>query len=74
MLSNNLAFIIGDRMVKYVDGYLLTISLNRKFNVKVRTFSSAKTPDILDYIKPTKIDLNPDIYVLHYTLEQTNSH
>ena len=52
-------------MVKSVDGYLLTRYLNRNFIVKVRPFSLAKTSDISDYIKPTKKDFNPDIYVLH---------
>ena len=33
-------------MVKDVDGYLLTGSINRKFIVKVRPFSSAKTIDM----------------------------
>ena len=51
-------------MVKNVDGYLLTRYLNRNFIVKVRPFSLAKTSDISDYIKPTKKDFNPDIYVL----------
>ena len=41
-----LALIIGDSMVKYVDGYLLTGSINRNSIVKVRPFSSAKTLDI----------------------------
>ena len=51
-------------MVKNIDGSLLTGSLNRKL-IKVRPFSSAKTSDMSDYIKPTKKDFNPDIYVLH---------
>ena len=52
-------------MVKDVDGYLLTGSINRKFVAKVRTFSSAKTIDMEDYTKPTKRDFNPDLYILH---------
>ena len=32
-------------MIKDVDGYLLTGSLNRKFIVKIRLFPSAKTID-----------------------------
>ena len=52
--SNKLDFITGDSMVKNVDGYLLTRSLNRKFIVKVRPFSSVKTSNISDYINPTQ--------------------
>ena len=59
------AFIIGDSMVKKIDGYLLTSSVNHKYIVKVRPFLSAKTIDVLDYIKPSKRDFNPDVYLLH---------
>ena len=52
-------------MVKDVNVYLLTASINRKFIVKVRPFSSAKTIDMEDYTKPTKRDFNPDLYILH---------
>ena len=52
-------------MVKDVDGYLLTGFINRKFIVKVRLFSSAKTIDMEDYRKPTKRDSNSDLYTLH---------
>ena len=51
-------------MVKNVDEYLLTGSLNSKPIVKVRPFSSSKTSDMSNYIKPTKKDFNPDIYDL----------
>ena len=59
------AFIIGDSMVKIIDGYLLTSSVNHKYIVKVRPFLSTKTIDMLDYIKPTKRDFNPDVYLQH---------
>ena len=63
--QGKLAFILGDSMVKHVDGYLLTRSINRAFIVKLRLFSSAKTIDMEDYTKPTKRDFNPDLYILH---------
>ena len=63
--QNKLAFIVGDNMLKDVDGYLLTGSLDKKFIVKVRPFSSAKTEDMHDYLKPTKRDFNPNIFILH---------
>ena len=50
---------------KKVDGYLLTSSVNHKYIVKVRPFLSAKTIDMLDYIKPTQRDFIPDLYFLH---------
>ena len=52
-------------MVKKIDGYLLTSSINHKYIVKVRPFLSAKTIDMVDYIKPTQRDFNPDVYLLH---------
>ena len=63
--SKKLAFLIGDSMIKEVDGYLLTGSLNRKYIVKVRHLSSAKASDIEYYITPTKGDFDPGIYILH---------
>ena len=63
--QGKLSFILGDIMVKDVDGYLLTGSIKRKFIVKVRPFSSAKTIGIEDYRKPTKRDSNTDLYILH---------
>ena len=52
-------------MIKDVDGYLLTGSLSRKYIVKIRPFSSAKTSDMKYYITPTKRDFDPGIYMLH---------
>ena len=63
--QNKLAFIVGDSMLKDMDGYLLTGSLDKKFIVKVIPFSSAKTEDMHDYLKPTKRDFNPNIFILH---------
>ena len=59
------AFIIGDSMVKKIDGYLLTISINHRYIVKVIPFLSAKTIDMVDFIKPTQRDFNPGPYLLH---------
>ena len=63
--SKKLAFVISDSMVKDADGYFLTGSLNRKYIVKVRHFSSAKASDIEYYIKPTKGGFDQGIYILH---------
>ena len=43
--------------------YLLALSI--RHIVKVRPFLSAKTIDMVDYIKPTLRDFNPDVYLLH---------
>ena len=52
-------------MVKDVDGYLLTGSINIKFIVKIKPFTSAEIIDMEDYAKPIKRDFNPDLYILH---------
>ena len=46
------AFIIEDSVVKKIDGYLLTSSINHRYIAKVRPFLTAKTIDMVDYIKP----------------------
>ena len=63
--KGKLALILGDSMVQDVDGYLLTGSINRKFIVKVKPFSSAKTINMEDYTKPTKRNFKPDLHILH---------
>ena len=52
--SKKLSFMIGGSMIKDVNVYLLTGSLNRKYIVKVRLFSSSKTSDMEYNITPTK--------------------
>ena len=54
MSTNNMnkkVFIIEDRMIKKVDGYLLTNSIKHKYLVKVRPFLAAKAVDLFDYNK-----------------------
>ena len=58
-------FIIGDSMIKKVDGYLLTNSIKHKYLVKVRPFLAAKTVHMFDYVKPIQRDFDPDAYILH---------
>ena len=53
--SKKLAFVIDDCMIKDVDGYLFTGSLNRKYIVKVRPFSSVIWNIILHQQKETVI-------------------
>ena len=57
--------VIGDSMIKKIDGYLLTSSINHKYLVKVRPFLAAKSVDMLGYVKLIKRDLDPEAYVIH---------
>ena len=52
-------------MVKKIDGDLLTSSINHKYIVKVGPLLSAKTIDMLDYIKPTQRDFNSDVSLIY---------
>ena len=63
--SKTTVFIVGDSMIQKVDGYLLTNSLKHEYLVKARPFSTAKTIDMYDYIKPTQRDFKPEIFFLH---------
>ena len=58
-------FIVGDIMIKKVDGYLLISSLNHRYLVKTRPFLTAKTIGMYDYIKPTQRNFKPEIFILH---------
>ena len=69
--SKRYAFIIGDSMLKKTDGYLLTNSINHELIEKARVFPAGKTEDIKDYVKPTKRDFDPDLYISH---AGTNDH
>ena len=58
-------FIIGDSMIKKVDGYLLKNSPKHKHLVKVRPFLAAKAVDMFDYVKPILRNFDSDAYILH---------
>ena len=57
------AMIIGDSMVKNVHSWRLKAAL--KQNVKVRSFSGAKTTDMVYYTKPA-MDENAELYIVHF--------
>ena len=63
--SKKTVFIVGDSKIKKIDRYLLTKSINHKFLVKVRPFTTAKTIDIYDHLKPTLRDFNPGLFIIH---------
>ena len=66
--SEETVFILGDSMVKKINGFYLIKKIKHKFLVKVRRFSSAKTRCLNDHAKPTIRELNPTY--LFFTLYQ----
>ena len=66
-------FILGDSMVKKVNGFYLTKYIKHKFLVKVRSFSSAKTRCMYDHAKPTIREVNPEHIILHVGTNDLNS-
>ena len=66
-------FILGDSMVKKVNGFYLTKDIKHKFLVKVRSFSSAKTRCVYDHAKPTIREVNPEHIILHVGTNDLNS-
>ena len=63
--SKTSVLIVGESMIKKVDGYLLTSSLKYQYLAEKRPFSTAKTTDMYDYIKTTRRDFKPGIFILH---------
>ena len=63
--SKETVFIVGDSMIKNIDEYLLTKSTNHIFFVKVRPFTTAKTIDMYDHLKPTLRDFNSVLFIIH---------
>ena len=57
-------YILGDSIVKNLNGYLLTKKIRHKHLVKVRLFSGAKISCMRDHVKLTLRDVNPDHIVL----------
>ena len=52
-------------MMKKIGGYLITKSINHKFLVKVRPFTTVKTIDMYDHLKPTSRGFNPGLFIIH---------
>ena len=71
--SKETVFILGDSMVKKLNGFLLTRKLNHKCLVKVRPFNSAKVRCMHDHVKPTVRDFDPDHIILHCGTNDPNS-
>ena len=72
-ISKETVLILGDSMVKKLNGFLLTRKLKHKCLVKVRPFNSAKVRCMHDHMKPTVRDVNPDYIILHCGTNDLNS-
>ena len=53
-------FIIGDSMIKYVNGR----EVSRNDPVKVRSYPGATTDDFIDYVRPT-VRKKPNLIIIH---------
>ena len=62
-------YILGDSIVKKLNGDLLTREIKHKYLVRVRSFSGAKISCMADHVKPTLRDMKPDH--IFYIQEQT---
>ena len=71
--SKETVFILGDSMVKKLNGFLLTRKLNPKCLVKVRPFNSTKVRCMHHHAKPTVRDFDPNHTILHCGTNDLNS-
>ena len=58
-------YVLDERMVKKLNGHLFTKKISHKLIVKVRSFSGSKINCIMNHVKPTLREINPDHIVLH---------
>ena len=57
--------ILGDSMIKKLNGYFLNKEVRHKYLIKIRLFSGAKVSCMVDHVKPTLRDNKPDHIILH---------
>ena len=62
-------FILGDSIVKNVNGYLLTKKLQHKKLIKI----GAKVSCMYDHVKPTIREFNPNHLILHVDTNELKS-
>ena len=62
--NKNSIFVIGDSMVKHLNGSEMSKKLNASCKVFFKTFSGAKTTCMNDYVKPS-VRISPDHFILH---------
>ena len=58
------AVILGDSMVKHINGWEIAKRLNSECKVYVKSFSGATTKCMVDYMKPS-IRTQPDHFIVH---------
>ena len=71
--TNKNVYILGDSMVKHVEGWKLKQSLGANHNVYVRSFSGAKVKCMKDYVKPCIREHDPDYVILHVGTNELKS-
>ena len=69
--KNKKIYILGDSMVKHVEGWQLSKSTNQK--VCVRSFTGAKVKCMKDYVKPCIRENDPDHVIMHVGTNKMNS-
>ena len=71
--NNENVYILGDSIVKHVEGWKLKNSLGNNHNVYVRSFPGAKVKCMKDYVKPCIRENNPEYVILHVGTNELNS-
>ena len=71
--SKATVFILGDSIVKELNGFLLKRKIKHKCLLKVRPFSSAKVRCMHDHVKPIVRDFNLNHIILPCGINDLNS-
>ena len=58
-------FILGDSIVKHIQGWEITKKLGNKQKAYVRQFSGSKVSYMKDHVKPSSRENNPDHIIFH---------
>ena len=58
-------FVLGDNMVKHIQGWDITKKLENKHKVYIRQFAGSKVICMNDYVKPCIRENNPDHIIFH---------
>ena len=75
IISNNkkFVFILGDSIVKNLNGFLIMTTNNNKHIVTTRPYTSMKVYCMYDHMKPTLRAVNLDNIILHVRTGDLNS-
>ena len=71
--NNKNVYILGDSIVKHVEGWKLKTPLGNNHNVYVRSFPGVKVKCMKDYVKPCIREINPEYVILHVVTNELNS-